>query len=116
MTVTTALRTKSALLNDLAHRRVTLPPWTPRNVAGRLRAVFKLHSKDGVLVVVAETPEDPMNILVDTAVDEMLRSLIRSATAMDSIPCDSAIADALRARAGEDFAKVWLEYVEDLGL
>lgn len=110
------LRTKSPILNDLAHGKITLPPWKPREVADKFLAVFKFHSKEGVLVVVTEAPENPLNTLVDSAVDQMIKSLISGATSMEKMPCDRAIADALRERAGEDFAKVWTEYVEELGL
>lgn len=110
------LRTKSPLLNDLAHGKINLPPWKPREVADRLLAVLKIHSKEGVLVVVAEAPEDPLTKVVDKAIDQMLQTLIVGAAAMDKVPCDVAIATALRERAGDDFAKVWIEYVEDLGM
>lgn len=110
------LRAKTALLHDLSHVKIHLPPWKPREVADRLFAVLKIHSKDGVIVLVTEAPEDPLTKLVDRSIDQMLQSLIAGASVMEKVPSDAAIASALRDRAGDDFAKVWSEYVEDLGM
>lgn len=110
-----ALRTKSTLINDITQVRLNLPQWKPRDVTDRLLSVFKFHTKGGVVVLVTET-EDPLNVLVDESVDKMLQHLLEGAAKMDKVPSDSAIAAALRDRAGESFVKVWSEYMEDLGL